>query len=89
MIKTVGRLVTPLDGSAKYESYKAWESAVGDWVFSHTSLLPSELGPTSVRSIARMTMKPELYTSLDNAGAMGSRGKSGVRASWKTMTEHL
>lgn len=87
MIKTVGRLVTPLEGNANYEVYKAWESAVGDWVFSHTSLMPAELGPTSVRSVARMTMKPELYTSLDNAGAMGSRG--GGKATWKGMAEHL
>ena len=77
MIKTVVRLVTPLDSSANYEVYKAWESAVGDWVFSHTSLIPGELGPTSVRSVARMTMKPELYTSLDNAGAMGRRSVRG------------
>lgn len=66
MIKTVSRLVSPLESAANYEQYKAWESAVADWVFSHTSLLPGELGPTSVRSVARMTMKPDLYTSLDN-----------------------
>ena len=77
MIKTVARLVTPLDVSANYDAYKAWESAVGDWVFSHTNLLPGELGPTSVISVARMTMKPELYTSLDNAGAMGNRSGRG------------
>ena len=34
-------------------------------------------------------MKPELYTALDNAGAMGSRTSDGVQASWITMTEHL
>lgn len=79
----------PLAGTAKYESYKAWESAVGDWVFSHTSLVPGELRPYSVRSVARMTMTPELYTSLDNAGAMGTREKEGSQASWRTMTEHL
>ena len=78
MIKTVGRLMIPLEGAAKYQSYKAWEAAVGDWAFSHTALVPSDLGPYSVRSVARMTMKPELYTNLDNARAMGIRGKEGA-----------
>lgn len=89
MIKTVGRLVSPLESSATYDQYKAWESAVGDWVFSHTSIAPCDLGPTSVRSVARMTMKPELYTLLDNAGAMGSRAGNRGQADWKAMSEHL
>ena len=33
--------------------------------------------------------KPELYTALDNAGAMGNRTFSGAQASWKTTMEHL
>ena len=36
-----------------------------------------------------MTLKPELYTTLDNAGAMGNRTNDGIQATWATMTEHL
>ena len=47
-------------------------------MFSHTSIYPADLGPISVRSIARMKMKPELYTALDNAGAMGNWNHGGM-----------
>ena len=89
MIKSASNMVTKLDKDASYETFKAWQSSVEDWVFSHTYLYPSNLGPISVRTVARMTLKPELYTSLDNAGAMGSRTDGGAPASWRTMTEHL
>ncbi len=78
MIKSAPTMVTKLDKEATYEIFKAWQSSVEDWVFSHTSLLPADLGPISVRSVARMTLKQELYTALDNAGAMGSRTNEGV-----------
>ena len=89
MVKSAPAMVTKLAIDANYEAWKAWESSVEDWVFSHTSLYPADLGPISVRSIARMTMKPDLYTALDNAGAMGNRTYSGAQASWKTTMEHL
>ena len=89
MIKSVRIMVKPLEDRTKYGDYKMWEAAVGDWVFNHTTLLPTELGPYSVRSIARMTLKPDLYAGLDNAGAMGTRGKDGVQASWKKFLEHI
>jgi hypothetical protein len=89
MIKLVRIMVTPLESNAKYGAYNMWEAAVGDWVFNHTALVPTELGPYSVRSVARMTLKPDLYTSLDNSGAMGARSKNGAPASWKTMLEHI
>ena len=89
MIKSAPTMVSKLDKEASYEIFKAWQSSVEDWVFSHTSLYPSDLGPISVRSVARMTLKPELYTILDNAGTMGSRTNEGIQATWTTMTEHL
>ena len=89
MIKSVRIMVTPLEASAKYGEYKMWEAAVGDWVFTHTALTPAELGPYSVRSVARITLKPELYASLDNSGAMGAGNRSGAQVSWKGMLEHI
>ena len=55
MIKSVRIMVAPLEASAKYGDYKMWEAAVGDWVFTNTNLTPAELGPYSVRSVARIT----------------------------------
>ena len=89
MVKSAPTMVTKLGQDAYYEAWKAWESSVEDWVFSHTSLYPADLGPISVHSIARMTMKLDLYTALDSAGAMGNRTYSGAQASWKTTMEHL
>ena len=82
-------MVAPLEANAKYGAYKMWEAAVGDWVFTHTALTPTKLGPYSVRSVARMTLKPELYASLDNSGAMGAGSRGVAPVSWKTMLEHI
>jgi hypothetical protein len=49
-------MVTKLKTNANYEVLKAWASAVDDWVFSHTQVYPDCLGPTAVRSVARMTL---------------------------------
>ena len=89
MIKSVRIMVAPLEASAKYGDYKMWEAAVGVWVFTNTNLTPAELGPYPVRSVARITLKPELYTSLDNSGAMGLGSRSGTQVSWKGMLEHI
>ena len=62
-----------------------------DWVFSHTQVYPDHLGPTAVRSVARMTLDPELYTALEGDGALGGRIGRGdaTGASWSEMMEHL
>ncbi len=73
MVKSASTMVTKIGSDATYDTLKAWQSAVEDWVFTSTSITPEDLGPISVRSVARMTLKPELYTALDNAGAMGGR----------------
>lgn len=56
MVKSAPTMVTKLKTSANYEVLKAWASAVDDWVFSHTQVYPDCLGPTAVRSVARMTL---------------------------------
>ena len=89
MIKSVRIMVALLEASTKYGDYKMWVAAVRDWVFTNTALTPAELGPYSVRSVARITLKPELYASLDNSGAMGLGSQSGAQVSWKGMLEHL
>ncbi len=56
MVKSAPTMVRKLGKDAKYEALKAWASAVDDWVFSHTHVYPDSLGPTAVRSVARMTL---------------------------------
>ena len=62
-----------------------------DWVFSHTQVYPDNLGPTAIRSVARMTLEPELYTALEGDGALGHR--SGLHATgattWEQVLEHI
>jgi hypothetical protein len=84
-------MVTKLQPNATYEVLKAWASAVEDWVYSHTQVHPDNLGPTAVRSVARMTLAPVLYTQLEGDGALGSRAGAhgGSTASWDRMMEHL
>lgn len=89
MVKSAPTMVTKLKKDANYESFKAWLSAVDDWVFSHTQVLPDDLGPTAVRSVARMTLTAELYSVLENGGALGNRSGTGEPASWPKMIEHL
>ena len=62
MCKSASTMTTRLDRTANYGALKAWASAVDDWVFSHTHLMPGDLGPMAVRAIARMTMTPMLYS---------------------------
>jgi hypothetical protein len=89
MVKSAPTMVTKLPKSANYETLKAWTSAVEDWVFSHTQVFPEDLGPTAVRSIARMTLSAELYSILENSGALGNRSGKGEPASWNRMMDHL
>ena len=91
MVKSAPTMVSKLKSTAKYETLKAWASAVDDWVFSHTQVYPDALGPTAVRSVARMTLDMELYTALEEDGALGGRSgrQAGSGASWEEMMEHL
>jgi hypothetical protein len=77
MVKSAPTMVTKLVKTANYETLKAWASAVEDWVFSHTQIFPDDLGPRAVRSVARMTLTAELYSALENSGALGSRHGTG------------
>jgi hypothetical protein len=47
------------------------------------------LGPTAVRSVARMTLSADLYTQLEQAGGIGDRSGDGSQADWQKMMEHL
>ena len=89
MIKSAPTMVTKLVKTANYDTYKAWSSAVDDWVFSHTQIYPEKLGPSAVRSIARMTLDPELYAALEGDGALGGRAGSASETKWEAMMEHL
>ena len=89
MIKSAPMMVTKLTKGVNYGAFKAWASAVEDWVYSHTHIMPDELSPMAVWSVARMTLELELYSALEAKGALGSRSGSGPEAQWPTMMEHL
>ena len=82
-------MVTKLMKAATYGTLKVWASAVEDWIFSQTQVMPEDLGPMAVRSVARMMLAAELYSQLENAGTLGSRTGAGEPASWPRMMEHL
>ena len=50
---------------------KAWLSVVEDWVLSHTHTMPDNLGPATVRAVARLTMSPDVYSWLETSGTLG------------------
>ena len=90
MVKSANTLVvTKLGLKADYSGLKAWSSAVEDWVFNHTNVYPENLGPAAIRSVARMTMEPELYTALDTDGALGNRHDGSLDTHWESLMEHL
>ena len=90
MVKSANTLVvTKLGLKANYGALKAWSSAVEDWVFNHTNVYPENLGPAAIRSVARMTMDPELYTALDADGALGNRHVASSDVRWEGLMEHL
>ena len=62
MVKSALTMVTKLSNSANYGTLKAWASAVEDWVFSFTQVMPEDLGPMAVRAVARMTLTVDLYS---------------------------
>ena len=71
MVKLVGTMVTKLPDTMTYAKFKAWLSAVEDWVASHLGDALEALGPHAVRTVARLTMTPELYAVLETMGVLG------------------
>ena len=74
-------LATRLDcvREVKFPAYKAWLSALADWVFGHTQLPLEMIGPNSLQSIMRMALMQEFYDRLDEAGALAGD------VSWKAI----
>ena len=90
MVKSAHALVSKLPANANYGKLKAWQSSVEDWVYSNTQILPDKLGPSAVRSVARMSLDPELYSALEGDGALGGRyGGRVTDARWEVLMEHL
>ena len=77
MVKSALTMVEKLQRNADYQRLKAWISSVEDWVQAYTQVMPRNLGPTAVRSVARMTLSAELYTQLEQAGGIGDRSGDG------------
>ena len=65
-------MVTHLQEQATYASFKAWLSAVEDWVSSHTHTTPDNLGPATIHTVACLTMSPDIYSWLETSGALGT-----------------
>ena len=81
MMSVLPSMVKKLSAKASYERLRSWQITVTDWINYSAKLLPEDLGPSTVRSIARLTMEEELYTELEQEGALGGRpgdGQPGV-----------
>ena len=65
-------LATRLDceREVKCPAYKAWLSALTDWVFGNTQLPLEMIGPNSLWSIMRMALIQEFYNRLEAGGIM-------------------
>ena len=72
MVKSAASMVTRLPDTATYAKFKAWLSAVEDWVASHLGTSPDALGPHAVRTTARLSMTAELYSLLETTGVLGA-----------------
>ena len=77
MVKSVSTMVTKLPDTTTYTKFKAWLSAVEDWVAGHLGAALEALGPHAVRTVARLTMTPELYTVLETTGVLGMQTGGG------------
>ena len=77
MVKSVGTMVTKLPDTAIYAKFKAWLSAVEDWVASYLGTALEALRPHAVQTVAWLTMMPELYTVLETMGALGMQKGGG------------
>ena len=71
MVKSVSTMVMKLPDTATYAKLKAWLLAVEDWVASHLGATLEALGPHAVRTVARLTVTPELYAVLEMTGVIG------------------
>ena len=72
MVKSSHIMVTKLRGNANYATFKAWHSAVTDWVRANTQTLPNDLGPAALRVVVRLTVDQELHAALEIKGALGA-----------------
>ena len=79
MVKLVGTMVTKLKDTVTYAKFKAWLSAVEDWVVSHLGTTLEALGPHAVRMVAWLTMMLKLYAVLEVTGVLGMQ-KGGGRS---------
>ena len=70
MVKSLAQMVTHLQEWATYTSFKAWLLVVKDWVLSHTHILPENLGPVTIRTMAHLTISPDIYSWLETSGAL-------------------
>ena len=52
MMKSSTQMVTHLQEWATYTLFKAWLLVVENWVLSHTSTTPDNLGPVTIRTMA-------------------------------------
>ena len=77
MVKSVSTMVMKLPDTATYAKSKAWLSAVEDWVASHLGAALEALGPHAVRTVAQLTMTPELYAVLETTGVLGMQTGGG------------
>ena len=77
MVKLVGMMVTKLPDTATYTKFKVWLLVVEDWVVSHLGTALEVLGPHAVRTVARLTMTPELYAVLEMTGMLGMQKGGG------------
>ena len=91
MIKSAPQMIDKLKVGATYGKLKAWASAVEDWLYSHTQVYPDRLGPSAVRSVARMTLSAELYSLLEGDGVLGRRAgtAAGDTATWNQLMDHI
>ena len=77
MVKSVSTMVTKLPDNATYAKFKAWLLAVEDWVARNLGAALEALGPHTVRTVARLTMTPELYAVLEMTGVLGMQTGGG------------
>ena len=85
MVNLVCTMVTKLPDTTTYAKFKLWLLAVEDWVASHLGTALEALGPHAVRTVARLTMMPELYAVLETTGVLEMQkggGRPRVDTTW-------
>ena len=65
-------MVTCLQEWTTYASFKAWLSAVEDWVSSHTYTTPDNLGLAAIHAVACLMMSLDIYSWLETSGTLGT-----------------